>query len=204
MSNKDLNPQRAYRQEAAESLYGLLLLIQKRPEGAWFFYQPVTKIWGSFRAYLWCLPVQCFSWSLIWSVNFQDNQSYSISRLDFMLTNGLVDLLAWFSFAAIIVLVIGLTTKDRHFAPVIIGTNWFNLMAVYIFFIPTGLQFLVPASIEFGWVLDLLTLALVLGLYFRVVKQLTGGHSLLAFALTLLNISVGIILSQMMYDAILV
>lgn len=203
MSNKDLNPKRAYRQEAAESLYGLLLLIQNRPEGAWFFYQPTSQIWGSFRAYLWCLPVQCFSWSMIWAVNFKGNDVFTISRLNFMLTNSLVDALAWVGFAAIIALVISLATKDKHFAPIIIGSNWFNLMAAYIFFIPTSLQFFAPAGIEFGWVLDLLTLALVLGLYFRVVKQLSQGHNLLAFTLTLLNISVGIVLSQMMYDAIL-
>lgn len=202
MSEPKPAPSSPYLSEAARSLHGLLLMAQKRPEGVWFFHRANASILGSFRAYLWCLPAQCFSWSLIWNVNFSNQLSDQVSRLNFILTNACFDLLAWLALAAIIYGVITITTKDKNVAPVIIGNNWFNLLAIYIFFIPTGLQYIIPGTLSFGWMIDLITLGLVLGLYFRVMRQLTMGNGLLAFALTVLNISLGIFITQVMYGTL--
>lgn len=185
--------------EASQYLYAILLIIQNKKDGVRIIVQSGMNIRRSFMAYFWCLPAQLFMWSLIWR---KSEIVEDTSRIDFLMTVNAIDLLAWVLFAAVIYLIMVLTSAKKLAAPVIIATNWFNLFATYIFFIPSILNYALPLGTGTAAIMEFMIYITIVGLYFRVVRHMLGNHKLFAFALTLANIVISVFISNFVYMVI--
>lgn len=185
--------------EASHYLYAILLIIQNRQEGVGIIVQSGMNITRSFIAYFWCLPAQLFMWSRIWG---RSEIVENTPRVDFLMTVGLLDMLAWILFPAAIYIIMVLASATKLAAPVIIATNWFNLFATYVLFIPAVLNYLLPLGEGAAAIMDFVIYITIIGLYFRVVRHMLGNHKLFAFALTLASVVISIFVSNLVYTVI--
>lgn len=185
--------------EASRYLYAILLIIQNRQEGVKIILLSGMNIRRSFIAYFWCLPAQLFMWSLVWR---RSDFSEETARIDFLMTVSLIDLFAWGLFAAAIYIVMVITSAKKLVAPVIIATNWFNLFATYIFFIPAILNYVLHLDESTTAIIEFMIYLTIVGLYFRVVRHMLGNHKLFAFALTLVNVVISVFVSNFVYTVL--
>lgn len=186
--------------EASQYLYAILLIIQNKQQGVKIILQSGRNIKRSFMAYFWCLPAQLFMWSLIWR---RSEIAEETGRFDFLMTVSFIDALAWGTFAAAIYVIMVLTSAKKLAAPVIIATNWFNLFATYIFFIPAILSYALPLSEGATAIIEFMMYIMIVGLYFRVVRHMLGNHKLFAFALTLANVVISVFISNLFYTVMI-
>lgn len=195
----ELSPNNRAASEASTYLHAILLIIQNKQEGVGIIVRAGMNITRSFMAYFWCLPAQLFMWSLVW----QRSEVFENSpRANFLMTVSLIDLLAWVIFAAAIYLIMILTSAKKLAAPVIIATNWFNLFATYIFFIPAILNYALPLGEGTTAIMEFMIYITIVGLYFRLVRHMLGNHKLFAFALTLANVVISIFISNFVYAVV--
>lgn len=182
--------------EASTYLYAILLIIQNKQEGIKIIVQSGMNVTRSFMAYFWCLPAQLFMWSLIWR---RSEITEDISRTDFLIKVSFIDIVAWGLFAGAIYVIMVLASARKLAAPVIIATNWFNLFATYIFFIPAIMNYLLPLGKDTTVIIEFMIYLTIVGLYFRVVRHMLGNHKLFAFALTLANVVISLFVSDFVY-----
>jgi hypothetical protein len=188
--------------EAAGYLRLILLLMQNKSEFARAFYLPQANLTRSFYAYFWCLPAQLFMWSANLESFFIANPDSDISKVPFLIQANLFDAFVWIVLAITIAIAAILILKKPNFTPLIVATNWFNLFVTYVFFIPTTLVYFLPITEDVGVLLKLITYLMLIGLYFRLIRQVSGGNKPFAFALTLLNVVLGLFMTQLAFSTL--
>jgi hypothetical protein len=95
-----------------------------------------------------------------------------------------------------------LASAEKLAAPMIIATNWFNLFATYVFFIPATMNYILPLGDDTAMIIEFVIYITIVGLYFRVVRHMLGNHKLFAFALTLVNVASSIFISSFIYSTV--
>ncbi|WP_162654494.1 hypothetical protein [Lentilitoribacter sp. Alg239-R112] len=185
--------------EASRYLYAILLIIQNNQEGVKIILQSGMNVTRSFMAYFWCLPAQLFMWSLVWRRN---EIAEDATHVDFLITVSVFDAVAWGIFAISIYLIMVLASAEKLAAPMIIATNWFNLFATYVFFIPATMNYILPLGDDTAMIIEFVIYITIVGLYFRVVRHMLGNHKLFAFALTLVNVASSIFISSFIYSTV--
>ena len=189
--------------EAGYYLHIILLILQNKPDNARSFYLPNAGVFRSFYAYIWCLPAQLFMWSLLWSKLSSQGDSKIIDKTAFLLQVATFDIIGWAMSAGAIFIILSAVNLKQAIVPLIIASNWFSLLAVYVFFIPDTLSYFLPALSDFIDVIDFIVYFTVVGLYFRLVKHVLGGQKMMAFAITLASMVMGLFLSSMVFQSVL-
>ena len=188
--------------EAAGYLRLILLLMQKKSEFARAFYLPQASLTRSFLAYFWCLPAQLFMWSANLESFLIANPDSNISKTSFLIQANVFDAFVWIVSAITIAIAATLILKKPIFVPLIVSTNWFNLFVTYVFFIPTALVYFLPIAEDVGVLVKLITYLILIGLYFRLIRQVSGGNKPFAFALTLMNVVLGLFMTQLAFSTL--
>jgi hypothetical protein len=189
--------------EAGYFLRIILLVLQNKVENARGFYLPNASVLRSFFAFVWCLPAQLFMWSLLWNKLAEQSSGEIISKTGFMLQLTFIDMLGWAMSAAAIFIILSAVNMKKAIGPLIIASNWFSLLAVYVFFIPDTLSYFLPALSEFIDVVDFIVYFTIVGLYFRLVKHVLGDQKMIAFAITLASLVMGLFLSSMAFQSVM-
>ena len=125
-----------------------------------------------------------------------------IDKTSFLVQLTLVDMLGWAMSASAIFIILSAVNMKKAIGPLIIASNWFSLLAVYVFFIPDTLSFLLPALTDFIDVIDFIVYFMIVGLYYRLVKHVLGDQKMIAFAITLASVVMGLFLSSMIYQSV--
>ena len=188
--------------EAGYFLRIILLVLQNKPENASGFYLPNASVIRSFYAFIWCIPAQFFMWSLLWNKLSDQQDGAIVDKTSFLIQITLVDMLGWAMSAAAIFIILSAVNMKKAIGPLIIASNWFSLLAVYVFFIPDTLSFLLPALSDFIDVIDFIVYFMIVGLYYRLVKHVLGDQKMIAFAITLASVVMGLFLSSMIYQSV--
>ena len=189
--------------EAGYFLRIILLVLQNKGENARGFYLPNANIIRSFFAFVWCLPAQLFMWSLLWNKLSAQSSGEIISKTGFMLQLTFIDVLGWVMSAAAIFIILSAVNMKKAIGPLIIASNWFSLLAVYVFFIPDTLSYFLPILAEFIDVVDFIVYFTIVGLYFRLVRHVLGDQKMIAFAITLASLVMGLFLSSMAFQSVM-
>lgn len=184
------------KEEAAYFLRAILLLIQNKSQYSSAFYGQNAVLSRSFIAYLWCLPAYLFMWSTAWRNHFSQLNDVGLSRSEFIFFAGAFDLVAWLMVALAVAFVSTVAGQRQSLVPLVIATNWYNLFAVYVYFIPASLSFLFPATKDVVTFINFITFLVLVWLYFRVIRQTAQNNKMLAFAITLANVVIALAMSE--------
>lgn len=189
--------------EAGYFLRVILLVLQNKPNRVRSFYLPNASVLRSFYAFIWCLPAQLFMWSFLWSKLSEQSDGEIIDKTAFLLRVATFDILGWILSACAIFIILSAVNMKKAIGPLIIASNWFSLLAVYVLFIPDTLSYFLPALRDFIDVIDFIVYFTIVGLYFRLVKHVLGGQKIMAFAITLSSVVMALFLSGMIFQSVL-
>lgn len=190
-------------EEAGYFLRIILLVLQNKSENASGFYLPNASVIRSFYAFIWCLPAQFFAWSLLWVQYSEKYDDKIIDKTAFVFQLTIFDILGWAMSAAAIFIILSAVNMKKAIGPLIIASNWFSLLAVYVFFIPNTLSYFLPALTEFIDVVDFIVFFMIIGLYFRLVRHVLDDQKMIAFAITLASVVMGLFLSSMAFQSVM-
>lgn len=195
----DFIPTRA---EAARSLAGLFYLMVKRPEGLRLFDVSPDGFWRSFGAFAWSWPVQCFLWTGLWRADPASRPEGAGGMLRFFAQVTGFDALAWIVPALLLLAATRLFGISGKFARLVVVNNWFGLMSAYIGFFPAALRYLAPLPDGVNVLLTLAVYAVVIGLYYRIIRICLDGDAMLAVFITGMMVMTGLTISELAFSAL--
>lgn len=189
-------------EEPAYFLRAILLLIQNQSQYISAFYGPQARISRSFLGFLWCLPAQLFMLSLTWREHFSSGSENEVPRSELLLSVGIVDAIAWMVVVIAISIIVLASSKKQALFPAIIATNWFNLFATYVFFIPATLSYFFAGSNNLLILMDIIIFITLMWLYFRVIRQIVHNDKVLAFAIMLAYLVISLAVGQIAFASL--
>lgn len=175
------------------------MLLQRRPQGFALLDISRDGFFRSFGAFLWCWPAQTFLWTLVWRDAPEIRPEGLADYLRFFAIVGLCDIAAWIVPVLVLIPAARIFGFGKRFTPLIVATNWFGLVAVYIAFIPGVLRLFTPIPVEAGQLLALVFYGMVIGLYYRVARMSLGNDPMLAALVTMITLICGLFISEFAY-----
>lgn len=192
----DLIPSTA---EAARSVAGILTLLQRRPQGFALLDVSREGFFRSFGAFLWCWPAQTFLWTMIWRDVPEIRPEGLLDYLWFFAITGFCDIAAWIIPVLLMIPAARIFGFGKRFSTLIVATNWFGLVAVYVAFIPGTVRLFVPIPVEVSQLLALVFYGIVIGLFYRVAKMCLGNDAMLGALVTMITLISGLFISETAY-----
>ncbi|MDF1608295.1 hypothetical protein PZ897_08925 [Hoeflea sp. YIM 152468] len=190
------------RLEAGRSLAGLFYLIIGNRDGGRLLDASPDGFWRSFGAFFWAWPVQCFLWTGIWRAAPESRPEAAAEIFRFFLVSTSFDVAAWVLPAILLLAVCQLFGLSKKFSRLVVVNNWFGLLSAYIGFLPAALRYLTPVPDTANAFISLGIYALVIWLYFRVIRISTGGDLMITIFITLMMVMTGLTVSELAFRAL--
>lgn len=188
--------------EAGQSLAGLFYLILKQPLGLRLLDASPDGFWRSFGAFVWAWPVQCFLWTGLWRAVPETRPETAGETIRFLAVSTAFDVAAWILPAVLILAICQGFGLQRRFAELVVVTNWFGLLSAYIGFFPAALRYLTPISEAASAVLSLVVYAVVVWLYYRVIRTSLGKDAMIPGFVTATMVIAGLVISELAFGAL--
>ena len=190
------------RLEAGRSLAGLFYLILGRRDGLRLFDLTPDGFWRSFGAFFWAWPVQCFLWTGIWQAAPEVRPDTAAGILGFFFISTTFDVAAWVVPALLLLVVCQLFGLTAKFPRLVIVNNWFGLLSAYIGFFPAALRYLTPIPDAAGALVSLVAYAVIIWLFYRVVRMCLDGDMMMTIFITLMMVMTGLMISEFAFRSL--
>jgi hypothetical protein len=170
-------------------LIGLLHLVRGEPQGWRYLDISERGISRSFWAMLWCLPSFAIYW-LWWRILFMENVNVGDTGLLSFLRMLTIQYEIWMVQLVIATVVLMWMQRGRHFAKMVVATNWLSVpFAIYGAFL-TVLQITMPQAAAIWILLEYVELAAaIFATYqiFRTMEDVSTGQAAILVAGTILT-----------------
>jgi hypothetical protein len=188
--------------EAGRSLAGLFYLILGNRDGLRLLDTSPDGFWRSFGAFFWAWPVQCFLWTGIWRASPETKPETAAEIAGFFLVSSGFDVVAWVLPALLLLPVCQVFGLSGRFSRLVVVNNWFGLLSAYIGFFPAALRYLTPLSDSASALISLSVYAVVIWLYFRVIRLCLKGDLLMTIFICLLMVMTGLTISEIAFNTL--
>lgn len=188
--------------EARRAVDGLLRLMNSDPGGLALIDSSPRGFLRSFLAFLWCWPAQAFLSTALWRTVEGTRPETLSGMIGYFLTGSAFNIVSWLATPLILYPVSGLFGFRNDYLRLIVVSNWFSLIAVYISFLPATIGYLAPVPPGAVALTNLVCFGLSILLYFRVVRVVLAGEAMLAALVTLISLTSSLFISELAWRAL--
>ena len=109
---------------------------------------------------------------------------------------------AWVVPALLLLVVCQLFGLTAKFPRLVIVNNWFGLLSAYIGFFPAALRYLTPIPDAAGALVSLVAYAVIIWLFYRVVRMCLDGDMMMTIFITLMMVMTGLMISEFAFRSL--